>query len=273
MKSLVRLGITLGLVSSTLLTAVSAGISPALALPEEEIVKALDTVPVFLITNGQGLPLSRPLNNGQNGQNAQGAGSVAGVYMSRQEAQAFINELRNAKGKDQKMEQLVNSLQVTAVPLGKIYDQLRRTVNEKNRLVFAFKPLESEVKGALELLRKTDPKISQFPGVPIFIVRFGPKKNYVPIKLPSANSEIIPLFFSKEDALGLLKQVKPKYPEADVQVVDVDGIIQTLKQNNDPWLNQVVLVPSKEAREYIRALPVNSANPGKPPTNQPPKKR
>ncbi len=271
MKSLVRWGVTLGLVSSTLLTAVSAGISPAVALPEEQIVKALDTVPVFLITNSQGLPLSRPLNNGQNGQGA--GSSVTGVYMSRQEAQGFINELRNTKGKDQKMEQLVSSLQVTAVPLGKIYDQLRRTTNEKNRLIFAFKPLQSEVKGALELLRKSDPKISQFPGVPIFIVRFGPKKSYVPIKLPSANSEIIPLFFSKEDALGLLNQVKPKFPEADVQVVDVDGIIQTLKQNNDPWLNQVVLVPSKEAREYIRTLPANGSNPGQPPANQPPKKR
>ncbi len=64
---------------------------------------------------------------------------------------------------------------------------------------------------------------------------------------------------SKQDAQGLLNQVKSKNPKADIQVIDVDGVIKTLQEKNEPWLNQVVLVPSPESREYIKTLPRNNA--------------
>ena len=105
MKSLVRWGTTLTLVGSTLLGGVFAGNLPVLALSEQQIKEKLDSVPVYLITNQQGLPLSRPLPESQK----QG-GSVTGVYMSRQEAQSFIKELQGASGKDPKMKEIVKSL-------------------------------------------------------------------------------------------------------------------------------------------------------------------
>ncbi|AFY47282.1 Tic22-like family [Nostoc sp. PCC 7524] len=253
MKALVRWGATLSLVGSTLLGTVFVGNFPALALSEQQIKEKLDSVPVYLITNDKGLPLSRPLPAGQNGQKP--GGSVTGAYLSRQEAQAFINELRNAKGKDPKMEEMVKSLQVTAVPLGVIYQQLQQTKTDPNRLLFAFKPVDQELKGAMDLLRQSGQKVEQFRSVPIFAVRFAPDQGYVPIQLGSEKEQAVPLFLSKQDALGLLNQVKPKFPKADIQVIDVDGVIKTLQDKNDAWLNQVVLVPSPESREYIRTLP------------------
>ncbi|MFN6567666.1 Tic22 family protein [Dendronalium sp. ChiSLP03b] len=257
MKALVRWGATLGLVGSTLLGTVFIGNVPVLALPEQQIKEKLDAVPVYLITNDKGLPLSRPLPDGQNGQKA--GGSVTGVYLSRQDAQAFITELRNAKGKDPKMEELVKNLQVTALPLGVIYQQLQQTKNQPNRLVFAFKPVDQEIKGAMDLLRQSGQKVEQFKSVPLFAVRFAPDQGYVPIKLTANNQQMIPLFLSKQDAQGLLSQVKQKNPKADIQVIDVDGVIDTLQKKNDEWLKQVVLVPSQESREYIRTLPGNNA--------------
>ncbi|MBH8577487.1 hypothetical protein I8752_31880 [Nostocaceae cyanobacterium CENA369] len=267
MKALVRWGATLGLVGSTLLGTVFIGNVPVLALPEQQIKEKLDAVPVYLITNEKGLPLSRPLPEAQNGQKS--GGSVTGVYLSRQDAVAFITELRNAKGKDPKMEELVKSLQVTALPLGVIYQQLQQTKNQPNRLVFAFKPVDQELKGAMDLLRQSGQKIDQFKSVPVFAVRFAPDKGYVPIKLTANNQQLIPLFFSKQDAQGLLSQVKQKNPKADIQVIDVDGVIDTLQKKNDEWLKQVVLVPSQESREYIRTLPGNntSKTPGNNPNN------
>ncbi|MEA5506400.1 Tic22 family protein [Halotia wernerae UHCC 0503] len=257
MKALVRWGATLGLVGSTLLGTVFVGNAPVLALSEQQIKEKLDSVPVYVITNEKGLPLSRPLPEAQNGKKP--GGSVTGVYLSRQEAQAFISELRNAKGKDPKMEEMVKSLQVTALPLGVIYQQLQQSKNQPNRLLFAFKPVEQEIKGAMDLLRQSGQKVEQFKSVPIFAVRFAPDQGYVPIKLTSDKEQLIPLFLSKQDAQGLLSQVKPKFPKADIQVIDVDGVIKTLQDKNDDWLKQVVLVPSQESREYIKTLPGNNA--------------
>lgn len=269
MKALVRWGATLGLVGSTLLGSVFIGSVPVLALPEQQIKEKLDAVPVYLITNDKGLPLSRPLPEGQNGQKG---GSVTGVYLSRQDAQAFITELRNAKGKDPKMEELVKNLQVTALPLGVIYQQLQQTKNQPNRLVFAFKPVDQEIKGAMDLLRQSGQKVEQFRSVPLFAVRFAPDQGYVPIKLTANNQQLIPLFLSKQDAQGLLSQVKQKNPKADIQVLEVDSVIDTLQKKNDEWLKQVVIVPSQESREYIRTLPGNNApqNPAAKPNNSNP---
>ncbi|MFK0730517.1 MAG: Tic22 family protein [Gloeotrichia echinulata GP01] len=258
MKSLVRWGATLGLIGSTLLGTVFIGNLSVLALSEQQIKDKLDSVPVYLVTNKDGLPLSRPLPDAQNGQKA--GGSVTGVYLSRQEAQTFINQLRNAKDKDPKIEELVKSLQVTAVPLGVIYQKLQQTKNQPNRLLFAFKPVDQEIQGALELLRQGGQKVDQFKSVPVFAVRFAPDQGYVPIQLPSDKQQMIPLFLSKQDAQGLLSQVKPKFPKADIQVIDVDGVIKTLQEKNDTWLNQVVLVPSPESRDYLRTLPKEGAN-------------
>ncbi|WP_414756107.1 outer membrane biogenesis proteinTic22 [Anabaena sp. CCY 9910] len=257
MKALVRWGATLGLVGSTLLGTLSLGSLPAVALSEQQIKEKLDSVPIYLVTNEKGLPLSRPLPNAQNGQKA--GGSITGAYMSRQEAQAFINELRNAKNKDPKMQEIVKSLQVTAVPLGVIYQQLQQTKKDPNRLLFAFKPVDQEIKGAMDLLRQSGQQVNQFKSVPMFAVRFAPDQGYVPIKVGTGNEQVVPLFLSKQDAQGLLGQVKPKHPKADIQVLDIDGVLQTLQDKNDPWLNQVVLVPSPESREYIRTLPKDKA--------------
>ena len=267
MKSLVRWGTTLGVVGSTLLATVTSGIAPVIALSEQEIKSKLDNIPVWLITNPQGLPLSRPLPE-QNGKKV--GGSVTGVYMSKQEAQTFISDLQKVKDKDPKMTQMVKSLQVTPVPLGVIFQQVQKSKNEPNRLLFAFKPVDKEVQGAMNLLKKSGQQVKQFRSVPTFLVRFAPDKSYVPIKLGDQKSEqeVVPVFFSMQDANNLLNQVKPKFPKADIQVVDVDGILSTLQEKNDPWLDRVVFFPNPEARQYIQTLPKQNA-----PSSAPAKKK
>lgn len=237
MKSLVRWTSTLALVGSTLLTTFTTSITPATALPNQQIKGKLDNIPVWLITNPEGTPFSSFLPQ-QNGN------SVTGVYMSRQEAQAFINKIGSVA--DPKFARL----QATPIPLGVIFQEVQKTKNQPKRLLFAFTPVDKEIQGAKNLLQRSGQQVSDFRSVPIFMVRFAPDKSYVPIKLEQ-NQEIVPLFFSMQDAKNLLNQVKPKFPQADIQVVDVDGILNTLQAKNDPWLNRVVFYPSPEARAYI----------------------
>lgn len=252
MKSLVRWTSTLALVGSTLLTTFTTSITPAIALSNQQIKGKLDNIPVWLITNPQGLPLSRAKQDGN---------SVTGVYMSRQEAQAFINKIGSVA--DPKFARL----QAAPVPLGVIFQQVQKTKNQPKRLLFAFKPVDKEIQEAKNLLQRSGQQVSVFRSVPIFMVRFAPDKSYVPIKLEQ-NQEIVPLFFSMQDAKKLLSQVKPKFPQADIQVVDVDGVLNTLQTKNDPWLNRILFYPSPEARAYIsnpvaskiRNIPVSNSN-------------
>ncbi|MBW4591548.1 MAG: hypothetical protein KME46_01130 [Brasilonema angustatum HA4187-MV1] len=272
MNLLVRWGTTLTLVGSTLLTTVFSGNAPVLALTEQQIKEKLDPVPVFLITNNQGVPLTRTVpNNTQNGQNAQNAqnkqATVTDVFMSGQEAQAFINELRNVKGKDPKMADMLKSLQVTPVPLGMIYQKLQENAKKPNNLVFAFNPGKQDLEGAVTLLRQSGKEVKQFPSVPVFIVR-SPDKGYVSVKRKTDNKEVIPLFLSQKDAQNLLTQVKQQVPKADIQVVDIDGVIKTLKEKNDTWLSQVAIVPSTESMQYVV-----SKRSGAPNQNLSPKKK
>jgi Tic22-like family len=251
MKSLIRWGTAITLVGSTLLTTVVGGMAPVLALTEQQIKEKLDPVPVFLITNDKGIPLTRTVPNGQTGQNAQQKNvTVTDVFMSGKEAQSFISELRKAQGNNPKMAEMLKSLQVTPVPLGLIYQRLQENAKKKEPLVFAFQPGQQEIQGAMTLLRQSGKEVKQFPSVPVFIVR-SPEKGYISVKRKTDNKEVIPLFLSQKDAERLLQQVKQQVPKADIQVVDIDGVIKTMKEKNDSWLTQVAIVPSSESMEYV----------------------
>jgi hypothetical protein len=252
MKSLVRWGTTLGLVGSTLLATVFSGNAPVLALPEQQIAEKLNEVPVFLITNPQGVPLTRTLPPAQTGQKST---TVADVFMNGQEAQAFLEQLR--KQKDPKLVEMVKTLQVKPVPMGVVYQKLREDRNKPDRVLFALQPGQQDLQGAVTLLRQKGQEVKGLI-VPVFIVQSA-GKGYVSVKRKSNNQEIVPLFLSQKDAQGLLNQVKKDIPKAEIQVVDIEGVIQTLQQKNDEWLKQVTLVPSSESLEYISKQPRTNA--------------
>ena|GEM_PF-677179 len=251
MRFIIRWSVTLGLVGSALLGNLLWLDIPAFALSQQQVKEKLDPIPVYLITNRQGLPLSRAVSDEKNGK--KGA-SITGVYMSREEAQSFIDQLKSLKTKDTKLEAIVENLQVSTVSLGYLYQQLEKTKSDPNRLLFDFKPVKKEVDLALDLLHQSGEKVDEFRSIPIFAVRFGKDKAYVPIQVLPNKKQYIPLFFSETDAKTLLDQVKPKFDKAYIQVVDVDGVIKTFQDHNEDWLKDVVLVPSPESRAYIKSL-------------------
>lgn len=257
MKALVRLGATLGLVAGSMLGGVCLGNMPVFALSQEEVKGKLDVVPVYLITNKEGALLSRPLPPSQNNPNP--SGSMTGVYMSPQEAESFIKELQSDPVLDAQTREMVKNLRVSATSLGEIYKQLQAANNQPGRLLFSLQPVEQEVKGAIELLRQSGQEVNQFSGVPVFAVRFSPEQGYVPGQITADNKDGIPLFFSKKDAQSFLTEVKPHFPKADIQVIDIYSVIKTLEDKNDAWLNKVVFIASQESLDYIRKQTVGTS--------------
>jgi hypothetical protein len=261
MKSLVYWGTTLGLAGVTLLTPALIASAPAVALSEAEVIKKLNDTPCFLITNDKGLPLTRrlPDKGGKKG------AAYTQVFMSGQEAQSFMNEIQKQKTQDPKMAAMLKELRVTPVGLGQIYQKFRENATKPDSLQFAFQPGQQEVEGALALLKQEGKKIDKFVSVPLFMIS-AEGKGYVSVKRQSDNKEIIPLYFSKKDALGLLERVKKQFPKAKIEVGDIDGVLNVLRKKNDAWLNQVVLVPPSDSLQYINQIQKtnNNAQPPKP---------
>ncbi|HEY9848643.1 MAG TPA: Tic22 family protein [Leptolyngbyaceae cyanobacterium] len=255
MKSIVRWGATWGLIGSTLLGTFFGGNLKALALTQEEIVQKLRPIPVFILANPQSgeILVGRANPSGQNAANNQNNVSVARIFINEQDAQAFLNKLK------QERPELGRTMQVIPRSLGELYQRAQENKNPSERLVFDMVPTRQQVDSALTLLRQSGQQENQFNGVPLFIPRGGPEKGYITMQLPEmGNQQIVPVFFNKEDAQNMLNQFKQQNPQqastADIQVVNLEGVLEALSSKNDPLLNQLMFVPPPEGRAFLRSL-------------------
>lgn len=246
MKSLVRWSATLGLVGSTLLASFFTSNLSALALPDEQVVQKLTSIPVFTVTDPQGAPLVASVPNGQNNQTS----SVAGVFISRQDAQAFVDRLKKEK------PEIGKAVQVVPVSLGEVYKLNKDSRNKPGGLDFTFIPVQQQVQLAQALMAQSGQQQQPFQGTPLFVARGGPDQGYLTVQ--ENGKQIIPFFFDKDQLQVMVDRFKQQQPQLassiKIQAVPLEGVIQTLQTKNDAQLNSIVLVPSKESIEFLRTL-------------------
>lgn len=237
MKSLIRWTATVGLVGSTFLGSLFGTYSKALALPEDQIVKTLQAVPVFTIADEQGVPI---IAVGEKDQ------KVTGVFISQQDAQNFFDRLKKEN------PQLASKVKVRPVSLAQVY-KLQANQGEANKLVVDFVPKASEVESAKKIL--TDRGQQYQGGVPLFIPKAGKDGNFIVVNRD--NQEFIPFFFEQATALQMLEQYKKANPAdaatAKLDVVPLESVIATLKQSDDQALTKILLYPTQETLNFMRA--------------------
>ena len=262
MNSLVRWSATLGLVGSTLIGSLCTDNLQALALTPDQVVQKLQSVPVFTVTDAQGSPLVASVPTGQN-QNQTAA--VAGVFISQRDAQAFVERLKKEK------PDLGRTVQVVPVSLAEVYKLDQENRNKPNGLDFAFIPVQQQVQSAQAIVsqtRQSGQQAQQFQGTPLFVARGGQEQGYLTIQ--ENGKQVIPFFFDKEQLQGMIDRFKQQQPNlastVKMQVVPLEGVIQTLQSSNDDKLNNIVLVPSQESIQFLRSLP---PAPGQGATQQP----
>lgn len=270
MKSNVCRSATLGLVGSALVGSLFIGNTPAHALPDEQVVQKLRSVPVFTITDAQGAPLVAQVNNQQNK-----PASVAGVFISQRDAQSFIERLKKEN------PNLGKTVQVVPVSLGEVYKLGQAQQNKPQSLNFAFVPMQQQVQTAQAVMRQNGQQAQQFNGVPLFVARAGKEQGYLTIQ--QNNKPVIPLFFDKEQLQEMIDRFKKQKPDlassVKIQVLNLEGVIESLRTKNDQNLNQIVLFPSRESIAFLQKLPAAGANqPQSPqrnaaPANQPQRPR
>jgi nickel transport protein len=249
MKSLIRFGVVLGLLSTNLFLSPSLpsrlfgssvlGTPPAIALTESEILEKLNSVPVFTVTDTNGAPLVATVP-----QEGSEASSVAGVFISRQDALNFVNSLK------QDNPDIASAVQVTAVSLGEVYQMSQKARNNPEELQFAYVPVQQQVKSAKALLNQ-----EEFQGVPLFLARQNTEDGgYLTIQ--RGESQIIPTFFSKEDLQGMLDNFKTQQPDlidsVEIEVVSLEALLQALQTDDNQFLNRIVLIPPRETVEFLK---------------------
>ncbi|MGI0485290.1 Tic22 family protein [Pantanalinema rosaneae CENA516] len=253
MKSLIRLGATASLVGSAVIGSLWFGATQVLALTQEQIMKKLGPVPVFTIANPQGAPLvAAP--NGQNGQ------SVAGVFISQKDAQAFLDGLKT------KNPELAKGVKVVPVSLAEVYKLDQDNQGKPQGLDFAYVPSQQQVNSAVALLKQSGQQVQQFNGTPLFVARGGAEKGYLTIQ--QGNQSVIPMFFKKEELQSLLDRFKQQQPNLanslEIQVLNLEGLMEVLKTKNDPQLDQIVLIPPQESIEFVRSMMGNQPGQARP---------
>ncbi len=260
-KSVIRWGLKLSLVSSIVLGTFLASSVRVLALTQEQVMERLRSVPVFTLANNEGSPLLAVPTEGEN------RNPIASVFMSREDAQTFLN---NLKTRD---PQTAEGIQVIPIPLAKIYEYevTQRSRSETEQLRFAFIPEQQQIDAAKTLLQQSGQNSEQFQGVPLFVARSGGNQGgYLTIN--QDNQQVIPMFFDRTELQALLDRLKEVQPElangVQVQVVNLEGVIQTLQNSNNEELNRILLVPSQASRDYIRSLQQNQGQ-GSQPQGQP----
>ncbi len=243
MKSWIRQCAVISLASSMVLGGLT-GIRQALALTTEQVVERLQTVPVFAVTNSEGVPLLGTVENGEASQ------SVANVFVSQQDAQQFVTQVQETNS------DLAGDIQVTPVSLAEIFELA--IAEETQSVQFTIVPREQQVQEAVALLQQRGEEGDRFQGVPLFYAESSADEGgYLTIQ--QGEQQVIPMYFEQAGLQGLLSRVSEVEPDLaanmTIQVTNLETVIQLMQEEEDPELGSILLVPSQESIEYIRSLP------------------
>lgn len=245
MKSMFSLGAKLGIVSSAIVGSAIFGTMSAFSLPQDQIVQKLGPVPVFTITDAKGAPLVASNDDNKK------EGGVAGVFINQKDAEAFVNQLKT------KNPELAKTVRVVPVSLGEVYKLDQASSTKPNSLDFAYVPAKQQVDAAMALLKQSGQDEKKFQGTPLFVAKAGKEKGYLTVK--QADKQVIPFFFNKEELQSMLDRFKKQQPNlastVEIQVVNLEGVIETMQSRNDTQLNQIMLVPPKASIDFVRSLP------------------
>lgn len=254
MKSLVRWSATLGLVGSSLMGSLFVNNLQALALPDDAVVQKLQSVPVFTIADPQGSPLVASVPTGESNKTA----AVAPAFLSQQDAQAFVEQLKKNK------PELGSAVQVVPVSMGEVYKLGKDNQNKPDGLNFQYVPVQQQVQSAQAIVSQSGQQGQQFQGTPLFVATGATPQEYLIFPQPGGQ-QAIPFFFDKNQLQGIVDKIKQQKPDTkiQIQVVPLESVIQKLQTSNDPFVEKIQLVRSPEADAFVQSLPASR------PANQP----
>ena len=210
---------------------------PALALSEEQILRKLESIPVFLIVNSDGQSLTASV-----GEASDEEIQVPIVFLNSTEAENFLTEATNEGSP------IANGAQLAVLPLDEVYSEASSQLDSPNTLVYI--PSAVSVQWATQIAQQ------EFQGVPLYAAIDLEREQYL---LTGDNQ--LPMFFSFTDLqsqVSALIESNPTIEESiGIEVTTLEGILSNMAANDpdiDQFLELVQFVPSSQTLEYLETL-------------------
>ncbi len=243
MKNILRFSQHLAVVGAVIAGSIVGVSRAALALPEPQILEKLNPIPVFAVADDKGFPLIATFQEDDLDSN------VTGIFMSRSDANEFVQQLKTEK------PEVGDKVQVVLTTLGNIYQFANTEEAKKSELTFEFVPTDEQLSEATKVTKEEN-----FRGVPLFFasVQSEGKEIY----LPHADGKIR-LFFDVEPLQNQINAFKNKEPEfastVKINTMPLEVFISLLQDNKLPkadqdLLKEMVLMPSEESMGLINSI-------------------
>ncbi len=273
MKGLARFGVLASLVSGLWVAPAITRQMIAQALPQEQVLQQLSNVPVFMITNSKGEPLTYTVpNQADSSKQVQ----VFTFFVSKQDAEATITSLK------QQQPEIGNNARVAPASLsGAVKAAIDGQTNPN--LGVDIVPSRSQLEKAISLLKASgdlQERNGQLVtkdgepfrgGTPLFFVADNSSGNPVAIEAQVQENgqnktlRFVPFYFDNAQLQTELETIKKNNPElgknTSIRVVMLDMLVATLLSSNDPAVGQIQLVQTPDA---IQAAIQMQQNPPRP---------
>jgi len=251
-QSLVQWGTRVSLMGTLLLSpVVGMSLMPpaAIAIPEAQIERKLAGVPVYAISDEQGVLLTVSVPRNQENPD-QGRISLTRVFISQTDAQSFLAQVREQN------PDIPQGMDARAIPLSEVYKLHQEYKDAEEPLIFQFQPKDEQVDQARSVLQQQgDAELAnEFRGVPLFMAKAGEDQGYLTIQ--NGDRQAVLAFFDHGDLEQALAEYKKQNSDASsqivVQVTTLERLMDLLITEDDPFLQKVELIPTPESRQFLQ---------------------
>jgi Tic22-like family len=267
MKKFVHWAAILGLVGGSVIGPALTQQMSALALTETQVFEQLKQVPLFMLTNQEGQPLTYSAPNPANPADKTKQVQVYTFFVSQLDAQAALTSLKTSK------PDLGKLAKVTPAALSGVLQFALEGKKQNSNVGVDIVPNRQQLDSAVTLLKQSGELVDKagklvtkagqpFPGgTPLFYVADSKTGGPIAVEITSQQNgqkktlRVVPFYFSNQDLQAELAQAKKTRPElattTKVSVVMLDTLMSTMLSNNDPSISQFQLVPARDSIDYI----------------------
>lgn len=247
MQNIVRLVLTLSLVGGSFFSSALLQLPTAFALPEAEALKRLDPIPVFILTNEKSVPILASIPNPKDKAKQV---RIVTFFLSQQDAQARLTALKTQN------PDVGKSAKVMTISMRQAYNLKAQNKGKEDSLVFVFLSPKQHVDAAQAILSKNRQNFNDSNDIPLFFATGGANNGL--LTLEQGKEKVIPFYFSKQDLQGMLDHLKQRDARLSstmqVRVTTLSKIIDSLLKRNGVGIQQIKLVPDRNALSYALEL-------------------
>lgn len=215
---------------------------PAFALTEAQVVERLAAIPIFVITDRDGIPLVGS-NNGEQDR-------VLPFFLNPQDAEAAVATIAKQEDKSADLD-----AQVVVRSMQDMYNFIQN--NQDNGLVYQIVPSESSLAAASELTKAKDDRL---PNVPVFFaVEQGGENNNGLFTVSQGERVFIPFFFEKAELDRLIAEVNKNdklKTKPEIKVISffqvLNSMIDTEEGKPSPEVEKFAFFPAQASFDWIQ---------------------